>query len=258
MEQFLNNVVCRINSYKCIGIDSCKKTGKYQGWAAFWQDSCGSYGFGVYRNITELMAEHYDADCLLIDIPVGLPENNQDEIARPDRELRSRLKGKSASVFNTPCRQAVYSQDKQDAKKINLQFLGKSLSEQSLGFTPKIREVDQFLFDNPQYIGRLRESHPEYGFALLNHGKPLLSKKSERVGLDERKVVLNQHFKHTENALCEIIAHYPKVLIDDFVDAMVLAVIGHIGMEHGFETIPEQPQKDSRGLPMEIAYSRKF
>lgn len=255
-QQIMNNVVAGSNSYKCVGIDSCKKTGKYQGWAAFWQYSCGSYGFRVYRDITELMAEHHDADCLLIDIPVGLPENTQDETARPDRELRSRLKGKSSSVFNTPCRQAIYCQDKQDAKALNLQFLNKSLSEQSLGFSPKIREIDQFLFDNPQFIGRLRESHPEYGFAVLNYGRPIISKKSESIGLNERKLVLSQHFTHTEKALNEIIAKYPKTLIDDFVDAMALAVIGQIGMHDGFETIPEQPKKDSRGLSMEIVYSR--
>lgn len=256
IRQIMRDIVSRDNSYKCVGIDSCKKTGKYQGWAAFWQHSCGSYGFRVYQNITDLMAEHNDAHCLLIDIPVGLPETAQNGLARPDQELRTRLHGKKASVFNTPCRQAVYCLNKQDAKVLNLQFLHKSLSEQSLGFSPKIREIDQFLFDNPQYIGRLRESHPEYGFTILNHGKPLISKKNENFGFDERKLVLSQHFIHTEKALNEIINQYPKRLIDDFVDAMVLSVIGHIGMQNGFETIPEQPEKDSRGLPMEIVYSR--
>ena len=245
-----------IHYHKCVGIDSCTKTAKYQGWAAFWQDSQGNYGFSDYRNIADLMVEHYDADYLLIDIPVGLPENNMDEIARPDHELRNRLKEKSSSVFNTPCRQAVYCLDKQDAKALNIQFLNKSLSEQSLCFSPKIREVDQFLFDNPQFIGRLRESHPEYGFAVLNQGKALISKKSESIGLNERKVLLSQHLVHAEDAMNEITAKYPKALIDDFVDAMVLAVIGSIGIKNGFETIPEQPKKDNRGLPMEIVYSR--
>jgi predicted RNase H-like nuclease len=36
-----------------------------------------------------------------------------------------------------------------------------------------------------------------------------------------------------------------------FVDAMVLAVMGHMGMQNGFATIPEQPNKDNRGLPIE-------
>ena len=49
-----------------------------------------------------------DADCLLIDIPIGLPESLEDEVKRPDQQLRVRLQGKQSSVFNTPCRQAVY------------------------------------------------------------------------------------------------------------------------------------------------------
>lgn len=245
---------CR--SFKCVGIDSCKKIGKYQGWTAFWLLSNGDYGFGVYRNITDLMAEHYDADSLLIDIPIGLPETLEDEIGRPDQRLRERLHGKKSSVFNTPCRQAVYCDDKQEAKTINLQVLKKSLSEQSLGFSQKIREVDQFLYDRPQFIGRLRESHPEYGFAVLNHGRPLISKKSELYGIAERQTLLSHYFQNAEKAMREVLAQYPKQLADDFIDAMVLAVIGQIGMLNGFVTIPEYPQEDSRGLPMEIVYSK--
>jgi len=245
---------CR--SIICVGIDSCKKIGKYQGWTAFWLLSNGSYGFSIYRNITEIMAEHYDADILLIDIPIGLPEKIEDELVRPDQQLRDRLHGKKSSVFNTPCRQAVYCDDKQEAKAINLQVLKKSLSEQSLGFSKKIREVDQFLYDNRQFIGRLRESHPEYGFTVLNHGRPLISKKSELSGLEERQLLLSQYFPNTEKTINEMLSKYPRQLADDFVDAMVLAVIGYIGMQNGFLTIPEHPEKDCRGLPMEIVYSK--
>lgn len=256
--RYMDNIVSGAKSCKVVGIDSCKKTSKYHGWATFWLDVHGRYGFGVYHIIEDIVAALHDVDCMLIDIPVGLPENEQDEAARPDRELRSRLKGKSSSVFNTPCRQAVYCQDKQDAKSVNIQFLHKSLSEQSLGFSTKIREVDLFLSENPQYIGRLRESHPEYAFAVLNDGKPLQSKKNEYAGLDERKLVLSQYFIHTEKALDEIMSQYPKSLFDDFVDAMVLAVIGLNGIKNGFDTIPKEPIKDNRGIPMEIVYSREY
>lgn len=247
----MNSMVAESKSYKCVGIDGCKK-----GWAAFWQNSCGSYGFDIYSDIAALMTEHDDAVCLLIDIPIGLPETQHGELARPDQELRNRLQGKKSNVFNTPCRQAVYCQDKRDAKALNLKFLNKSLSEQSIGFARKIQEVDQFLFDNPKYIGRLRESHPEYGFAILNHGMPLISKKSETIGFEERKRIISQYFTQAEKAIDEIRSQYPKQLLGDFVDAMVLAVLGHMGMQSGFETIPQRPQKDSRGLPMEIVYSK--
>ncbi|SEP39745.1 DUF429 domain-containing protein [Propionispora vibrioides] len=238
-----------------VGIDSCKRVGKYRGWAVFWHDLSGRYGFADYPDITKLMTEHNDAGCLLIDIPIGLPENSQQNVARPDQKLRSRLPGKASSVFNTPCRQAVYAQDKQTAKACNLQVLQKSLSEQSLGFTPKIREVDQFLLEQPQYIGRLRESHPEYGFAILNGNKPLVSKKTLPEGLKERTQLLSEYFIQAEQAMAEIQNRYPKQLLDDFMDAMVLSVIGRLGMQYGFSTIPQQPVGDSRGIPMEIVYS---
>lgn len=253
--QLLRQIMNAADNYravKCVGIDSCKKVRKYQGWAAFWQLSNGDYGFNTYPNITGLMAEHYDADCLLIDIPIGLPETLEDELGRPDQQLRERLYGKKSSVFNTPCREAIYCDDKQEAKAINLQVLKKSLSEQSLGFSKKIREVDRFLYDRPQFIGRLRESHPEYGFAVLNHGRPLISKKSERSGIEERQTLLNHYFHNATKAIGEILAKYPKQLADDFIDAMVLSVIGQIGMLNGFVTIPDYPKKDSRGLPSQI------
>lgn len=241
---------------KCIGIDSCKKTGQYHGWSAFWLETDGSYGFAVYPSIAGIMAEHHDAACILIDIPIGLPETPAEAAARPDSELRRRLKKKSSSVFNTPCRQAVYCSDKQVAKRMNQAVLHKSLSEQSLGFTSKIREVDEFLHQNPQYAGRIRESHPEYAFALLNDGQPLTSKKSEAAGLAERRLILGGLFDAADKAWREISLQYPKQLLDDFSDAMVLAVMGTFGRHNGFVTIPAQPEKDSRGLPMEVVYCR--
>ncbi|MDF2569948.1 MAG: hypothetical protein K0R55_1552 [Sporomusa sp.] len=246
----------KMKGSKCVGIDSCKKSGKHYGWAVFWIEDNFGYGFGIYPTISDIIVDHHNAACVLIDIPIGLPETEQENRLRPDRELRNRLKGKSASVFNTPCRQAVYCRDKQEAKAVNIEITKKSLSEQSLGFSKKIREVDEFLLSNPHYIGRIRESHPEYSFALLDGGKPLISRKTENIGFAERREVLNRHYVATEQALNEIMSQYPKRLLDDFVDAMVLAVIGIAGMQFGFETIPEHPTKDSRMLPMEIVYAR--
>jgi predicted RNase H-like nuclease len=243
---------------RCVGLDSCKKTGKYYGWSAFWLETDGSYGFAVYPSITAIMSDHHDAACILIDIPIGLPETPAEAAARPDSELRRQLKKKSSSVFNTPCRQAVYCHNKQAAKSSNQAVLHKSLSEQSLGFMGKIREVDEFLRRNPQYNGKLRESHPEYAFALLNNGQPLISKKDETDGLAERRLVLEGFFENTDRAWSEISLQYPKQLLDDFLDAMVLAVMGAWGLHNGFATIPAQPVKDSRGLPMEVVYSQKL
>lgn len=238
--------------HKIIGIDSCKK-----GWTAFWQDSCGGYGYAVYRDIASLMVKHDDADYLFIDIPIGLPESEAEQALRPDRQLRQRLKGKGSSVFNVPCRQAVYECfDKQAAREQNIKILHKSLSEQSLGFAPKLKQVDEFLRAKPQYIGKLRESHPEYCFAVLNGGKPLLSKKSEDSGFLERKQLLEKYFPQAAEVLQKIRSSEGKQVLNDFVDAMALSVNGLIGLNNGFATIPERPHCDSKGLPMEIVYGK--
>lgn len=239
-----------VTSGKSVGIDSCK-----QGWAVFWQEGAGEYDFAVYPHIAPLLSEHREAATLLIDIPIGLPESAEMGLHRPDQELRNKLVGKASSVFNTPCRQAVYAEDKHAARRYNLQVLGKSLSEQSLGFSKKIKEVDLFLEACPEYIGRLRESHPELCFALLNQGLPLISRKTEPEGMAERIAVLSRYFPQAESAFIKIQTRQLQSQWNDFVDAMVLAVTGQIGLSKGFLTIPRQPWRDKREIPMEVVYS---
>ena len=240
-----------------VGIDSVKSVGSYRGWAVFWLDGADRFGFGVYATIEDVMSEFCDASSILIDIPLGLPESREEEQQRPERELRRRLPGKAASVFNPPCRQAVYAGSKDEAKELNLRYLGKSLSEQSLGFAAKIREADCFLYDNYHCVGRLRESHPEYAFALLNGGQPLVSQKKEPQGFMERHTVLARSTGCADAAVLALQTRYPRVLLDDFLDAMVLAVVGRRGHEEGWETIPSEPVCDRRGIPMEIVGIRR-
>ena len=240
-----------------VGIDSLKNVGSYRGWAVFWLNGADRFGFGVYATIEDIMSEYHKALSILIDIPLGLPESREDDQQRPERELRQRLPGKAASVFNPPCRQAVYAGSKAEAKECNLRYLGKSLSEQSLGFAAKIREADCFLHDNHHYVGRLRESHPEYAFALLNGGRPLVSPKKDSQGFKDRQTVLARCAGCADAAILALQNRYPRVLLDDFLDAMVLAVIGRRGHEEGWETIPSEPAHDQRGIPMEIVGIRR-
>ena len=45
------------------------------------------------------------------------------------------------------------------------------------------------------------------------------------------------------------------LIIVDVIDALCLAVIGRIGVKEGFKTIPVSPEKDSRGINMEMVYA---
>ena len=52
-----------------------------------------------------------------------------------------------------------------------------------------MREVDEFLLSNEEYMNVIRESHPEVCFARLN-GEILMTNKSEKEGIADRVQVL--------------------------------------------------------------------
>ena len=234
--------------YKCVGIDGTKG-----GWLA----AClvnGIVNVKIYSTINELCSENCDADSIIIDIPIGLPENNID--IRPDKELRKYLKGKTSSVFPTPCRQAVNINDKQKAKEKNINVLGKSLSEQSLAICGKIKETDDFLCNNTEWINRLVESHPEFIFMILNDGFPIIENKKTKNGIDKRLSILRKYINNIDYIINEMSSQKGmKKRVDDIIDAASLAVIGKLGIINGFRTIPENPRKDNRSIKMQIVFA---
>ena len=241
-------LVGKIEGYKCVGIDGTKG-----GWIAACVES-GVISVQMFENIEALCLTYYDADSIIIDVPIGLPESNAD--VRPDKELRERLKGKASSVFSTPCRQAIHAKDKQSAKDTNSKVLGKSLSEQSLAICMKIKEVDDFLQTKKAWKNKLFESHPEFVFMMLNGGTPIYESKKTKEGLEARLSVLRQHTQNIDRLL-EDIYRQPgmKKRLDDIIDAICLAVVGNLGRTNKFLSIPANPMKDSTGLIMQIVYA---
>ena len=237
----------KTEGYKCIGIDGTK-----DGWIAACVEA-DVIDIQVFSTIDELCAEYADADSVIIDIPIGLPESKAD--IRPDQELRKRIKGKASSVFPTPCRQAVYA-EKEDAKNINRDVLGKSLSEQSLALCGKIKEVDEFLQRNSTWKNRLVESHPEYIFMILNAGAPVFESKKTKEGIETRISLLRRYVQNLDEQLDYVIQQPGmKKRRDDIIDAIGLAVVGNLGMENKFLSIPDAPKEDNKGLKMQIIYA---
>lgn len=235
----------------CVGIDGCK--GKWIA-VALHRDF---YEVDKYSTIDEICNTYSNADVMLIDIPIGLPENTQQDAARPDKLLRKDLKGKASSVFSVPCRQAVEEQDRTKAKALNLSVLGRSLSEQSLGICASIRQVDHFLQRHPEWKNRLMESHPEYCFALLNHGEPVLESKLEEAGRKIRLRNLSHYFPEASSVVERFLSAVPgRKKADDVIDALSLAIMGKIGLEQGFTSLPESPETDRTGLKMQIVTAK--
>lgn len=234
------------SAFLSVGIDGCK--GKWL-CVAISRTGCEVNLFDHIREV----CEHYEpADSILIDMPIGLPENAND--MRPDAALRKALKGKASSVFNVPCRQAIYQAEYEKASATNHEIMGKKLSKQSFAILPKIKEVDLFLQTNPAWKNHLLESHPEYCFSLLNSGLPVIENKQTAEGMTKRLSLLQQHYPNSCELLNRFKMRYPTLASknDDLLDALVLAVVGKIGLKKGFYTIPDIPLTDEKAIKMQI------
>lgn len=204
-------------------------------------------------HISEINNHFLYADAVMIDIPVGLPENNTEDVARPDREARGILPAnRKSTIFPVPCRQAIAMDDYADASAENERILGRKLTSQSHGFSKMIRQVDEFLMSDTQWQNRLMESHPEVAFQLLNQGKGLQHSKHTEAGIAERVSILQSYGIDP----MPVFAAFSAKQYEDILDAVCLAVTAKLGCEKGFQTIPENPVCDSRGLKMQMVFGK--
>lgn len=234
-----------------VGIDGCKK-----GWVVV-SITDDDFEIEIIDSIETICSNYGDRDSIIVDMPIGLPENTED--MRPEGEARKILKSRACCVFNTPCRQAVYEKDYHRANEINKKNLGKGLSKQSFAICNKIKEIDEFLEKTPEYKNKIVESHPEVCFAILNFNgdspEPIYENKKTKEGMDKRLELLSKYYSKTEDIKAYI--HSDPTLYsirDDVVDALCLAVIGMLGIKNGFSAIPEKPMEDNKGILMQMVY----
>ena len=206
-----------------VGIDGCK--GKWVAVALTEK----YFEVNKFNNIEEICEKYKDADSIIIDMPIGLQESNED--ISPESKARRFLKGKTSSIFNTPCRQAVYAENYTKAIEENKANLGISLSPLSYGICSKIREIDEFLSREPQWKNRLVEGHPEICFAKLNHDKAVLENKTKPDGQEKRLEILRKYYSDSDLVINKFLKDVPaRKKIDDVIDALCLAVTGIIGL----------------------------
>lgn len=232
------------------GVDGCRG-----GWCVVTLPDNGLGSVRIEPDFEAVWKNHRDSSCLLVDIPIGLLEcmENGETARRCDVQARTLL-GKGASrVFPAPCRQAVYASNKSLAKQQNIEYLGKSLSEQTLMIAPKIREVDELLLREADARAKVFEVHPEILFYFLAGGKTLPPKRS-KAGEQARKEILKRLEPRTEDLLNQAAALSKKfAALDDVLDALACAVTA-LKAQCSFQTIPENVPKDAKGLPMQMVY----
>lgn len=227
---------------KYVGIDGCKG-----GWIAAVLDERG-LRVEKYPTLDQLVLKHADFSECLIDMVVGLPESDKE--VRPDTYARRIIPQRASTIFPAPCRQAVYAAAVAEKYELNEQILGKKFTPLTLGIMPKMREVDEFLDNNPEYKNILKESHPEVCFARLS-GATVLTKKTESDGVEERLSILNKFLFIDQNYLLDKKKVF-RCSMDDLLDAVCLAVTAALIREGKTECIPTSPMKDVRGLYMQM------
>ena len=234
---------------KVAGVDGCRK-----GWLMVKWDG-NSYGYLVFDNFSGLAESHPDLSLLLIDIPIGLSGPGFPRSL--ESALRNELKGRSSTVFNPPSREALYADNLESAKAINLEKEGKSISIQTWNIMPKIREVDEYLCKSKDM--ELYESHPELCFKYLNSGKVLMSSKKTAEGFEERFRILAETDPQLSEVLDEMLNSLPRSSVqkDDILDAACLALVAKLGMQNRLSFLEDKNPVNAMGHPMKIAFYRQ-
>jgi len=233
-----------------VGLDGCKA-----GWFAIALHGWEEWETHTFSNMKGAWSALFEADLMLIDIPIGLRDEGA-EGRRCDVAARRLLgRPRASSVFTPPARPALEFQRREDASQRNYVLTGRGIGVQSWGIAPKIREVDRLLREEPSARRTIREAHPELLFWALNGRTSMMAKKLHREGFEERVQVLSKVFPNSQRVIesARAAVRTREVARDDIVDALVLAVTGLLARGK-LRTIPEVPEKDLFGLPMEMVY----
>lgn len=216
-----------------------------------------------YPDAASLINAWGDASHILFGIPIGLPDAEQ-PTRRVDHGARQMLKPlRHSSVFPVPSRAAIEAFRSGEAKSyqvlsdLNHRELGKKLSWQSAALVPMIAELDQLLLDNAAAREKIREAHRELCFWGLNGRRPMGHAKTRPEGIAERMTVLGDYLPWAQ-AFCADPRHgsrrrIPVTVAVDSLATALTAVSTHPALS-SLESLPKEPQRDARGLRMEMVY----
>lgn len=218
-------------------------------------DSCD-----VVSDFETLWEDYQDLDRILIDVPIGLPD--EETLAKREEldSLARSVTGFSSSVFPVPSREAATLAAQEESYEVvaeqNEEDIGKGLTQQSYQLASAAGDVDGVLQEEPKAKEKIIESHPEVCFRGLL-GQPLQHTKKSAPGLGERLQALKTQLENPGHVIEEItedlIGETDSVSADDVVDALALAVVAQSGDE--LQYLPADWEQDSAEIPMRMAYS---
>lgn len=231
-----------------VGVDGCRA-----GWFAVTRIA-DKLMWRLFPAIDQLLSEFSAAQRIFIDVPIGLPCADA-PIRQCDRLARQVLGQRRSSVFPVPCRKALEADGIDEARRINIQELGRSIGAQTWGISPKIKEVDRLLLSMRGQDHGIREVHPEVCFWALDDRNPMKHSKASNEGRNERIRILEQYEIGISTLLANALSStFRKDLKpDDILDAAVALVTAEA--RHGeLASLTGEPSHDLEGLPIEMLY----
>ncbi len=206
-----------------------------------------------------------DVRSILVDIPIGLPE---DGVRACDEEASERLKSQGNTVFSIPRKAIVETEQYGDAREMN----GGSLGSQSWWLFPRIREVDVFLQEYEDALTKMYESHPEICFRRFVHdieyAKDTVAGREERLEVLRTDSDLHKEVEAVVDQRKDRVEWHERISkgrLDDVLDAAVLALtakrieLGRRSESNEYPALPEEddPGEDEKlGISPEILYPR--
>ena len=231
-------------------MDGCRS-----GWVAAIFENSLFKRFETYPVFDVLWKEHGDAECICVDIPVGLAGSGQKQ-RQCDVAARKILgRPRASSVFSPPCREALHAPSFRVAGDINLANTGKKISLQTWNIINKIRQVDDLLQKSENSTReKIIETHPEVCFRAFDKRPMYYNKQYRNGGFHERLLLIRRLLPDLDEiTILRSAKCLNGVEPDDLLDSLVLGLTA--GRMDSFICLPEVPQYDSTGLPMRICYS---
>lgn len=116
--------------------------------------------------------------------------------------------------------------------------------------------MNDFLIATDSAKEKIIEIHPEICFWAFA-GKQMEYSKKKNEGFGERKKLLQEICTSTDEIVQNALSKYRRKNIarDDILDALVASLIAKLSFHRGLKSIPENPEKDSQDLPMQMVYT---
>lgn len=224
------------------------------GWVAVLFTADGFEGAEVFDGVGGVWAAYEEvAERILVDVPIGLLEEGEDE--RPcDEAARAVLGPRAPAVITPPTREAARKRRFPAATRAQQRNTGRELSREAFERSDSIVTVDELLQEVTEARPVFAEAHPEVCFrafagTTLDHEPALAAGYAERM---RALATFDRDAPPVVQECAEATAGH-TVAVHTVVDAVALGYTARPGPGE-LHTLPREPPTDATGLPMEMVY----